>query len=122
MISNFWKGTSFYCMCDRHESPIPMVFKEGNSLFFACPKYMLADEQHPDGHERTEPACSNRLSYSDAEKIVSTLSDKVQDSIMEGEICDFTGYNFTVRKIKARVLKYKDDDIRIGVINKGVCV
>ena len=93
MLSNIWKGLSFYCM-NGHERPVQMTFKEGSSLFYACPKYMPADSQHPDGHECYEAACANRLSFSDAEKIVSMLSDAVQDSLCRDDLCDFTGYRF----------------------------
>ena len=119
MLSNFWNGISFYCMNEQHEKPIHMVYKEGNSLFFACPKYMLADEQHPDGHERFESACPNRLSYVDAEKIVRMLSDQVQETMSNDEFCNFTGYRFKLRNIQVRVLNYTDGDIRIGILNKG---
>ena len=80
MLSNFWKGLTFYCI-NGHEHPIEMIYKEGGTLFFACPKYMLVDDEHPDGHERYESACPNRLSYPDAEKIVSMMADAVQNSL-----------------------------------------
>lgn len=117
MLSNFWKGLTFYCM-NGHKQPIPMIFKEGSSVFYACPKYMLADHQHPDGHERYEAACPNLLNYSDAEKIVSTFSEIVQKSLSADDFCDFTGYRFNLRQIAVEVLKYSDGDIRLGIINK----
>ena len=118
MLSNIWKGLSFYCM-NGHERPVQMTFKEGNSLFYACPKYMPADRQHPDGHVSHEAACANRLSFSDAEKIVSMLSDAVQDSLCRDDLCDFTGYRFRLRQIAVEVLRYSDGDIRLGILNRG---
>lgn len=118
MLSNIWKGLSFYCM-NGHERPVLMSFKEGSSLFYACPKYMPADSQHPDGHARHEAACANRLSFSDAEKIVSMLSDAVMESLSGDDLCDFTGYRFRLKQIAVTVLKYSDGDIRLGILNKG---
>ena len=118
MLSNFWKGLTFYCM-NGHEEPLPMIYKEGRSLFYACPKYMLADDQHPDGHERYEPACPNRLSYPDAEKIVSMLADAVEESLAGDDFCDFTGYRFKLRQISVEVLRYSGGDIRLGILNRG---
>ena len=118
MLSNIWKGLSFYCM-NGHERPVLMSFKEGSSLFYACPKYMPADSQHPDGHERYESACANRLSFSDAEKIVSMLSDAVMESLSGDDLCDFTGYRFRLKQIAVTVLKYSDGDIRLGILNRG---
>ena len=96
-----------------------MIYKEESSLFYACPKYMLADDRHPDGHERYEPACPNRLRYPDAEKIVSMLSDAVEESLAGDDFCDFTGYRFDLRKIAVEVLRYSDGDIRLGILNRG---
>ena len=118
MLSNFWKGLTFYCV-NGHEHPIQMVYKEGGSLFYACPKYMPADDRHPDGHERYEAACPNRLSCTDAEKIVSMLSDAVQDSLSGDDFCDFTGCRFNLRQISVEVLRYSDGDIRLGILNRG---
>ena len=118
MLSNFWKGLSFYCV-NCHEQPVKMVYKEGGSLFLACPKYMLAGSRYPDGHERNEAACPNRLSYSDAEKIVSMLSDSVQESLAQDDFCDFTGYRFKMRQVSVEVLHYTDGDIRLGILNRG---
>lgn len=118
MLSNFWKGLSFYCI-NGHEHPIQMVCKEGNSLFYACPKYMPADSQHPDGYERSEAACSNRLSCSDAKKIVSMLADAVQESLSQDDLCDFTGYRFKLRQVSVEVLSYNDGEIRLGILNRG---
>ena len=118
MLSNFWKGLSFYCV-NCHEQPVKMVYKEGSSVFLACPKYMLADSRYPDGHERNEAACPNRLSYSDAEKIVSILSDSVQESLAQDDFCDFTGYRFKMRQVSVEVLHYTDGDIRLGILNRG---
>ena len=66
-----------------------------------------------------EAACANRLSFSDAEKIVSMLSDAVQDSLCRDDLCDFTGYRFRLRQIAVTVLKYSDGDIRLGILNRG---
>ena len=118
MLSNFWDGVTLYCM-NGHEEPVPMIYKEGNSLFFACPRYMLADENHPDGHRRNEPACPNRLSYYDAEKIISRLSEQVAESLVNDEVCDYTGYQFKFKNIHVRVLHYSEGDIRLGILNKG---
>ena len=118
MLSNFWKGLTFYYI-NGHEHPIEMIYKEGGTLFFACPKYMLVDDEHPDGHERYESACPNRLSYPDAEKIVSMMADAVHNSLAGDDFCDFTGYRFKLRQISVEVLRYSDGDIRLGILNRG---
>ena len=35
MLSNFWKGLSFFCM-NGHEQPVKMVYQEGSSVFLGC--------------------------------------------------------------------------------------
>lgn len=118
MILNFWNGISFYCM-NGHEDPVPMVVMEGSTPFYACPKYMLKDEAHPDGHEPGEPGCPNRLSFTDAEQIVLTFSRMVEQAMEDDEIVDFTGLSFKYKMIQAKILKYRNkEDVRIGILNR----
>ena len=62
---------------------------------------------------------ANRLSYPDAEKIVSMMADAVQNSLAGDDFCDFTGYRFKLRQISVEVLRYSDGDIRLGILNRG---
>ena len=116
MVLNFWKSheISFYCM-NGHEEPVPMVIMEGDTPFYACPRYMALDEKHPDGHGPDEPMCMNRFSLTDAEDIVMKLSKIIEEDIMDDVLV-------------VTVLHYEDapDDenledkplICLGVLNK----
>ena len=79
---------------------------------------MLKDENHPDGHDADERACSNRLSFMDAEQIVVALSKEVEDDLMNGIMGDYTGTIIHVKQIDAKVLDYSDSKIKIGIINR----
>ena len=46
MITNIGKNLEIYC--GNHAEPIPMKIMSGETAFYACPKYMLKDEKHPD--------------------------------------------------------------------------
>ena len=116
MVMNLWNRIHFCCK-HRHEQPIPFKVMEGTSAFYACPKYMRQDEEHPDGHTEDEPACPNRVSFTDAEKIVSMLSDEVQESLLNGEMTDFTGLKYKYKYYDVEVLKYNDDRIELAVLN-----
>lgn len=117
-IKNFWKGVTFFCM--NHEDPIEMVLMEGETPFFACPKYMRLDKEHPEGHGPHEPACPNRLSFADAAKVVEKLAGERVDSVARGEFCSFENYQFVLKGtgIRATVLHYEDGDKAIGIFNK----
>ena len=117
MIKNLWKITSFYCM-NGHEEPIPFTVQRGDSSFFACPHYFLLSNEHPDGHLPGEKACHNRLSFSDAEKIVSQLSRVIEEDLEDDCIADYTNLRFTCGFNKVTVLKYSPKEIRIGVVNQ----
>ena len=117
MLKNFWEGLSFYCM-NGHDDPVPMTVMTGSSAFYACPKYMLKDEEHPEGHEYGERACANRISFVDAERIVSKLSDEVSAAYLRDEIPDMTGYSFSFKTINVKVLRFKEGDIRLGIVNR----
>lgn len=120
MILNFWDNDNikFYCI-NNHQKPVKMVIMNGQTgQFFACPKYMLKDENHPDGHDADERACSNRLSFMDAEQIVVALSKEVEDDLMNGIMGDYTGTIIHVKQIDAKVLDYSDSKIKIGIVNR----
>lgn len=120
MILNFWDNDNikFYCINNR-QKPVKMTIMNGQTgQFFACPKYMLKDENHPDGHDADERACSNRLSFMDAEQIVVALSKEVEDDLMNGIMGDYTGTIIHVKQIDAKVLDYSDSKIKIGIVNR----
>ena len=117
MILNLWNGITFYCMND-HEEPVPLKVQQGESAFYACPRYFLFDNDHPDGHMPGEKACHNRISFRDAEGVVSELSKQIEEDMEEGCIADYTGLKLTYRHIRATVLKYAPGKIKIGILNR----
>lgn len=129
MVLNFWKSheISFYCM-NGHEEPVPMVIMEGDTPFYACPRYMALDEKHPNGHGPDEPMCMNRFSLTDAEDIVMKLSKIIEEDIMDDVYGDYNGHVFEHKSLVVTVLRYEDapDDgnledkplICLGVLNK----
>lgn len=116
-VSNLWKRIEWKCM--EHRDPVPMyVFGDSNSPFYACPKYMLKDEAHPDGHERSEPGCANRASFDDVRHIVEILGSRIAEDAENGEICDYTGMRMNWKTITAVVLRYGEKKIEIGLQNR----
>ena len=117
MIKNIWSDISFYCI-NGHEHPVKFVRREGESPFYACPKYMRKDEKHPDGHEADELACPNRLSFNDSASIVEKFASIVEESLLSGEVADFSGFKFKYKLYDVKVLFYSDKAIKIGVLNR----
>ena len=120
MILNFWDNDNIkFYFINNHKKPVKMTIMNGQTgQFFACPKYMLKDDNHPDGHDADERACSNRLSFMDAEQIVVALSKEVEDDLMNGIMGDYTGTIIHVKQIDAKVLDYSDSKIKIGIVNR----
>ena len=121
MITNFGLNSSFYCL-NGHEQPLAMTIKEGNNQFYACCKYMVKDDKHPDGYDRDlgEVMCTNRLSFDDAGDIIMKFSEIYSDSILNGEMRDWTGYKFKVKRIDVKVLRFTEKHIDFGVVNRKV--
>lgn len=129
MVLNFWKShdISFFCM-NGHEEPVPMVIMEGDTPFYACPRYMAMDEKHPDGHGPDEPMCMNRFSLTDAEEVVIKLSKIIEEDILNDVYGDYNGHVYEYKKLTVTVLLYEDapddDDIKekpliyLGVLNR----
>ena len=119
MITNMTDKVVFYCL--KHTKPIGMIVKEGVSLFYACPKYMQKDEDNPDGYEKDqERACANRLSFDDASNIIFKFNKIVEESLLNNVIQDFNNYEFDYKKIHIKILKYSDNHLDIGILNKAI--
>jgi hypothetical protein len=116
MIKNFWQFTNFYCL--NHEKPISMKTMKGDSVFYACPHYMIEDEKHPDGHKKDEKMCTNRISFTGATAVIDKFMKIVDDDTADGIVMDYTGMTFKYNGIDVRILKYSPNDVRIGILNK----
>lgn len=116
MIKNLWKLVKFYCT-NGHEEPIPFDVQEGDSAFYACPQYFELSNEHPNGHLPGSRACHNRLSFSDAEKIVTTLSKIIENDIDDNTFGSYTGLRFTSGFNRVKILEYSPKKIKIGVVN-----
>lgn len=117
MIKNFWSKIKIYCG-NNHNTPIEFTVKAGESPFYACPKYMLKDNKHPNGHTKDERACPNRLNFIDAQGIVEKFSDIVEKDIINDKNINYEGLEFKYKHYEIKVFKYTDNDIKISVINK----
>ena len=89
-------------------------------MFYACPRHMLADPEHPDGHSPSEPSCPNNLSFVEAQKIVEHISNIQVESTMKGIRWDFTNYEFTLpgTGTHVTVLHYEQGKKHFGVLNR----
>lgn len=116
MITNISEEVEFYC--NNHTEPIPLKIMTGNSAFYACPKYMLKDETHPDGHEENERACANRLSFDDAGNILMEFNKLAFEAFKNDEFIDFTNTCFKCKYYDVKVLFYSEDKICFGIVNR----
>lgn len=118
MVKNIADRVRFYCI-NNHKEPIEMVIKEGRSLFYACPKYMMKDDNHPDGYVRGEEnACANQLSFDDASNVIFALDKIISESMLSGEMQDYKNMEFDYKQIHVKVLKYSQDRLDLGILNK----
>ena len=122
MIKNLSEKVTFYCL-NRHEVPVPMIERErtddNKDDFYACPKYMLKDEKHPTGHEVNENSCKNTISFADVGNILLEFNKRIETMGVDALFADFTNYKFDYKQISIRVLKFAEDEIKLGVINKN---
>lgn len=109
MIKNIWKNIDVVCGNheDLHTRLIPTQGKD--SMFYACPKY------RSENREEGERACPNRITLKDYEAMIKHLSDKLEEG------CGFinlTNHQWTSKGIEFKVLKHRDDYIRVSMLNK----
>lgn len=112
MVKNMWKQIVLVCGC--HEEEVIMNIIQGpSSLFYACPKY------YPENRENGERACANRINLVDYEKMVDYLSDKIEESLLEGNKEDLTNLNWVYKGvIEFKVLEHKNGMIKVRMKNK----
>lgn len=116
MIKNLWEKIELLCM--NHEEPVPMyVYTGAMTPFYACPKYMLKDEDHPDGHEPYESGCANRASFDDIRHLVELLGKEIEKEESDCSYFDFTGTKLHWKTINAVVLDYSPQSIKLGIMN-----
>lgn len=118
MKTNLFKRAVFYCL--NHDEPVPLVVMEGNTPFYACPKFMLADGLHPNGHAVDESPCHNRISLTMMGNIFQKVSKIMNDEYASGNMMDFTGMTFLYNMIQVKILKNDSDSICIGVSNRRI--
>lgn len=120
MIQDLWKRTSFYCM-NHGEDHVRLYDYTGTGKpFFACPRYWAKDEEHENGHEPYEEPCMNRLDYDTAQDIVEKLSQMIDEDDKDGIVTDYKNCVIHVKGIEAKVIRYTDKEIRIGILNRRV--
>ena len=115
VVKGLWSRIEIYCM--NHPEPVKMEIISNTDViktpFYACKYYVNGDEEHS--------VCPNRLNLDDYQGIVIKFSEIVSEDILN---TDYTNYSFTYKgarqKIKVKVLKYTDNDIRLGILNMTV--
>ena len=117
MINNLWKTIHFFCM--NHKDPVEFKDAYGETAFYACPKYYPISEQFPNGHLDGEIPCYNRISFFDAEGIVSELSRQIEEDLEDDCVTDYAGMKFNYKNIEVTVLHYGTHHTDIGILNKS---
>lgn len=119
MRDDLWKITKFKCM--NHERPISLYdYTDSRGSFYACRKYMKMDDEHPMGYTGNEPKCFNRLSYTTAMDIVTKFQNIMEKDGDDAMGTDYTGFKFSVKGVDVKVLTYRNDKLRFGVLNKSI--
>lgn len=112
MVTNSW-GDRIKLYCLNHDEP-KLMNVVTNTEFIKTPFYACED------YLRDEP-CKNRLNLDDYQNIIFKLLDKVTEL---GPCGDLTNFGFLYKgarqKIKVKVIKYTDDEIKLGVLNMTV--
>lgn len=113
VIKNLWGMTKFFCG-HGHEIPVEMTYKVGPaSMFYSCPRYYVDNVNRPG-----ERACSNRLSFEDAEAIVMKLSDAIVEHEEAGQNVNLENYEFDYRQTHVKVIRYTQTEVWLEILNR----
>ena len=105
--------TSFYCG-NHHKIPVALVVNNygQHSPFYSCPYY------YAEGRPEDEKMCINRLNFIDAEAIMETFSNIIEEDQKKGLEKNYINMEFDYKKIHAKVIKYEESTIWIEIYNK----
>lgn len=114
-LTNFWEKIEIRCL--NHEEPLKMHIINNTEViktpFYACENYLSSSDD--------ENKCFNRLNLDDYQGLIMHFINMVADADIG---TDFTNFKFSFKggrqKIDAKVLKYREDKIIIGIRNTTV--
>ena len=115
-LLNVWSRIKIYCI--NHATPLPMDILQNDAViktpFYACEQYYQKPGNNFNG-------CANRMNLDDYQGIVLKFLDIISE---EDITTDFTNFSFDYKgarqKLHVKVLKYTDEEISLGIINKTV--
>ena len=110
MVKNIGSHIRFYCM--EHKTPVPFV-EDGNHPQFICAHHFRKDEEHPDGYE--EEKCDEVLRFTDYEKIVGKIEERIEKDSVERVEANYKGLRFSYKTLKAVVIKHSEKHIDVGI-------
>lgn len=107
-----WEKVTIYCL--NHEKPVPMQLFQNlekmKSPYFNCSLY-------------EEQGCPNRLNTDDYQGLVEYFLNIVANDDCDS-YTDYTNFRYvykgTRHKLQVKILKYSDEEIRIGILNTTV--
>lgn len=103
--------------CTNHKEPVEMVIQQGISPFYACPKYFPENRD-----EKDSKACPNRMTIIDAGGIIDAFAKICEAEDPFESVTNYYNYMFEYKGSKSKfivtIIKYTDDEIRFGVLNK----
>lgn len=99
ILSGLWKNITFVCG-HGHETQVDMIYKEGDTMFYSCPRYQVSKERP------LERACANRMAFKDAEEIVLKISKEIIDAEANGTSINLTNYKFTHKQIDVHIISH----------------
>ena len=109
VLQNQWKHITIWCM--NHETPMEMQVVQNTDAFktayYGCPG--------KDGHP-----CANKLYLDDYQGIIYRLFSIIADDPFSNHKNRVFDYYEGRQKFEVTILKYRNDDIRLGIKNRTI--
>jgi len=99
ILKGLWKNATFVCG-HGHEAQVEMTYKEGDTMFYSCPRYYVSKERPQ------ERSCANRMTFKDAEEIIMKISKEIIKAEESGTSVNLTNYRFMHKQIAVHILSH----------------
>lgn len=117
LITGSWTNTKLVCGNHPNGTELPEMELQtsGHTLFYVCPKCSAINRNED------EPACKNRLSALEYEKMLNHIASIVADAEEQDEVPHLQNYSWKKKTLAFKILEHDKNKMVVSVVDRVLC-
>ena len=117
LITGSWSDTKLVCGNHPNTDELPemQLQASAHSLAYVCPKCDILNRGE------NEPACKNRLSAVEYEKMLNHVASIIADAEEHDEVPNLRHYHWKKKTLSFKVISHEKDKMIISVVDRSYC-